>query len=307
MTSALNTFIITGKNEEKIRNFGNDVMRKVFNLGEKSTIAPLYVKAGMLPFNTQLHLKTINLFLRILATNTPCTELVREIGDDTIPLKANWTKYCLAILRAYDINGAERWLEKGAITRENVKKVQNVVKKTIELTAWNRLVNECKWMTMASHIDLTDVKYKKISDDIKGGDTYHSINAKMVKSWLLTGSYKTGKFNGDEKCTYCKKDKSEMRWKHYVICEELKRRFSYQYENIRREIRDETWHDLMNNGKLFLRFLLNPTNSTLGEYSIERKDEKLSNVREKADWLIFLIHNQLSKDYKRQEEKISRF
>ena len=31
LTSALNTFIITGKNEEKIRNFGNDVMRKVFN------------------------------------------------------------------------------------------------------------------------------------------------------------------------------------------------------------------------------------------------------------------------------------
>ena len=92
-----------------------------------------------------------------------------------------------------------------------------------------------------------------------------------------------------------------------VINEELKRRFSYQYENIKREIRDETWHDLMNNGKLFLRFLLDPTNSTLGEYSIERKDKKLSNVREKADWLIFLIHNQLSKDYKRQEEKISRF
>ena len=61
LTSALNTFIITGKNEEKIRNIGHDVMRKIFNLREK---APLYIKAGMLPFNTQVHQKTVNLFLR---------------------------------------------------------------------------------------------------------------------------------------------------------------------------------------------------------------------------------------------------
>ena len=100
----------------------------------------------------------------------------------------------MAILRAYDIQGAENWLKEGAVTRENVKRVQNQIKEAIATTAWNRLVNECKWMTTASHIDLKEAKYKRITDDVKGGDTYFSIKAKMVKAWI-TGSYKTGKFN----------------------------------------------------------------------------------------------------------------
>ena len=47
-----------------------------------------------------LHISTINLFLRILATETPCSQLIRDMGTDVIPLKRNWSKLSLLLFIA---------------------------------------------------------------------------------------------------------------------------------------------------------------------------------------------------------------
>ena len=47
-----------------------------------------------------MHISTINLFLRILATETPCSQLIRDMGTDVIPLKRNWSKLSLLLFIA---------------------------------------------------------------------------------------------------------------------------------------------------------------------------------------------------------------
>merc|ERR1712073_149944 len=98
-----------------------------------------------------------------------------------------------------------------------------------------------------------------------------------------------------------------MRWKHYVVCRELKKKFDYTYENLKRSLKDEVkWNNLTKDGKIFLSFLLNPVNTTL-EYKVLKNVENLEEIRENADLLIYRIHTQLKADYKQPDEKASRF
>ena len=302
LISTLNTFIVTGKNARKIDKLGNDVIRKIFNLKNSSTIKPLYVQAGLLPFNTQLHISTVNLLLRILATDTPCSDLVRDIGLDVIPLKSNWTKYCLRILESYGIHGAENWLKKGIVTRENVTEIQRMVKRQIEKVKWEELKRDCSYMTAAEEMDLTMRKFKKVAPELEAGNTYFSIRAKTVKSWILSGSYKHGKWNSNELCTYCGKENTRRRWKHYVECEFFEKKLEHLIKGILKTTEDEELWTRLKKKKHLLKFLLNPANTTLKEEKFELNDKRLPDLREKADWFIYSIHNVLKLSYEAEKD-----
>ena len=110
------------------------------------------------------------------------------------------------------------------------------------------------------------------------------------------------------RCQYCNKEKSQMRWKHYIVCEELHKKFGDQVSNVQRTLgKDAMWNYMRTDGKLLLRFLLNPTNSKLGICKMDKKAENLQKLRQTGDQFIYRIHNQLKVDYKPLPPPKSRF
>ena len=97
----------------------------------------------------------------------------------------------------------------------------------------------CTWQQQK-----TWILNQKISEEVKGGETYFSIKAKMIKSWNLTGSCKHGKWKSDEKCSYCNKDDTKKRWKHYVNCEYFEKKFEHLFKGLKNLLKDdEKWID----------------------------------------------------------------
>ena len=219
--AGLDSLRLSNQGEEKLRMYGDSIMRAMFFVHSNASTHLLYLVSGKCRLNVLWRLSQLNLCCRVMALNNQLAEMLR--WDFVHETKNSWIYQVTLTVLHYGIKDFDRLILGNVLTPENCKDTFKCLKEIIiekEFEQTKRRLLSQKWI---NNFDLSSVAPAKMSRHLQGAKSIQEIRGITCQLQFLANSYLTFSVtNKNSPCVSCKEPGSFDSPSHFWKCSKAK-------------------------------------------------------------------------------------
>ena len=275
--SGLDGLRLSSAAEEKLRQYGDVLMRKVFFLHRNASTHLAHLIAGKIRLNALWRLSQVNLLIRILGLNTHLAEVIR--WDFVNETKGSWTYQAVMILEHYGIKDYSRLFLGNVVTPRNAKDIYKAIKEQVVLKEFEYLKMKHLAQKWTNNFDMTSLLPGKPSRHILGATTVQEIRGVTTIVQYLSNSYVTDSVSDkNARCPVCGDEDVRDSPGHLWIC-----RKSTIAKALRQELQEELPEGhpgkfLPALSPILTKFILDPESSLNEEYQLTERPRNFDRI-----------------------------
>ena len=298
--AGLDSMRLSNAGEEKLRQFGDNILRTSFFLQKHASTHLIYLVAGKVRLNVLWRLGQLNLLLRCLALNGRLAEALR--WDFVHETKGSWIYQCVITMEHYKIKDFNKIVLGDVITTANSKEVFKSFKELIirqEFETTKRKLLGQKWI---NHFDLSSVRPGKVSRHLLGAKSTQEIRGITMILQFLSNSYLTFSVLSPKiKCVVCKKENDTPN--HTWVCEKATIARSLR-EHLQRQLpMNHPAAKLPVNSRELTYFILDPESSLLERYQLTERPKNFDKIMSLCRLIANFSHQNRARVIKRMKKK----
>ena len=276
--SGLDGMRLSSAAEEKLRLYGDTLMRKTFFLHKNASTHLAHLIAGKIRLNAYWRLSQINLLLRILGLNTQLAAALR--WDFVHETKGSWVYQAVMILDHYGIKDYSRLFLGNVVTTKNARAIYLAIKEQVVLHEFEYLKRKHMQQKWVNNFDMTSLRPGKASRHILGAKTVQEIRGVSTIIQFLSNAYITNTVSDrNSTCVVCKKEGVRDTPGHIWICEK-----ATIARALRCELQEELPHghpvrQLDIKSVILTKFILDPESVLLNEYQLLERPDNFERIQ----------------------------
>lgn len=298
--AGLDSMRLSNTGEDKLRQFGDNILRTSFFLQKHASTHLIYLVTGKVRLNVLWRLGQLKLLLRCLALNGRLAEALR--WDFVHETKGSWIYQCVITMEHYKIKDFDKIILGNVINTANCKEVFKSFKELIirqEFESTKRKLLGQKWV---NHFDLSSVRPGKVSRHLLGTKSTQEIRGITMILQFLSNSYLTfSVLSPKNKCVVCKKEADTPN--HTWVCEKATIARSLR-EHLQRQLPEgHPAASLPVNSRELTYFILDPKSSLLERFQLTERPRNFDKIMSLCRLIAHFSHQNRARVIKRMKKK----
>ena len=292
---------LSNTGEEKLRVYGQELMRKAFFLHKAASTHVAHLLTGKVGLHIYWRISQINLMCRVFALNTQLAETLR--WDFIHETKHSWMYQVTTSLIHYGIRGFDKLILGDGLNTKNCRDVFLSIKEIILEREFETIKRRLMMQRWVNHLDLSSVKPSKPSRIILGAKSIQEIRGISVQVQFLSAAYLTSSVTSAKStCVVCKKTTSRDCPSHIFLCSKATIVRSLKLQLLQQLPVGHPASYLPLDSKQLILFVLDCESELLHQYQLVERPPNFDRIQTLCRLICYFAHNNRARVIKKMKK-----